>query len=533
MRVLDPIKNFLRPGYHRLKKEPYFSLHWLHSKIVDRIFGQPEMYKILGQIPKTLIRQLLEVSQKGGVQFEPESCKTRDNLLINQLSPQQIRRLNEDVEVLTIPRDFGRIILNSIFKSVRAYSKSPLVVCNFRAWITRPGAPRRGPNEMHTDGFYPGHFKVMLYLNGLNRASGMLCIGNELVTDKEEGTVIGFRNSDIPHSGIPGEMEERAVIEVTFIRTFLTDISVFKREFNGRHFNSLYKLYREILPRRIVAYAQQVVFGKLAPSIVVGKTIITSIFSRRPKGDRVYLGSGHCGWKDWKCFDIVDHPNVSYLKFSPEFVLPLRKNSIELIYSSHNLEHLDNPTVTRLILQSYDKLQSGGKFLLKIPNFSYLIEAYRSGNLSEINDSGVLDVMHTWHNKGVQPTLENKISMVFCGYMDRAYGKHFQDASAGLASGGYHGPAVLPAAELKYLLQNKEISEISECLNQAALSDENFLEFNHQNAWSNDDLIGLFCANGYRCVSSDPYKITKRFYGSIPDIKKFFDQSSYFLFVKP
>jgi hypothetical protein len=320
MLLVDEVKNILRPVYHRLKKEPHLSIHWAHAKLLDGLFGKPEMYKILGRIPNTLIRQLLEEAQKGGVRFEQEQRKRTNNLLINELSAEQIKRLNNDLEVILISSDFCRIIINWIFKSVRDYSKSPLVVCNIRAWITRPGVPRRGPNEVHTDGFFPGHFKVMVYLTGLSKASGMLLLGNEVVTNQKPGTVVAFRNSDIPHSGIPGDKNERVVIEITFLRSLFTDISICKREFNGRHFENLFKVYKDIARDRLREWVDRVFLRKLNRGIVRGKDVISSLILRRFKGDRVYLGSGRCDWKNWKCFDIVSDPNVVYVADRERFL---------------------------------------------------------------------------------------------------------------------------------------------------------------------------------------------------------------------
>ena len=44
------------------------------------------------------------------------------------------------------------------------YLKSPFSFVNTRAWLTKPGSNKFGPNSIHKDGFLPGHVKLMIYL---------------------------------------------------------------------------------------------------------------------------------------------------------------------------------------------------------------------------------------------------------------------------------------------------------------------------------------------------------------------------------
>jgi len=78
---------------------------------------------------------------------------------------------------------------------IKSYVKSPFCFVNVRAWKTLPNSELFGPNTLHTDGFYPGHLKVMLYLTPLSKESGSLQVGQELIIDKPAGTAVIFKNS--------------------------------------------------------------------------------------------------------------------------------------------------------------------------------------------------------------------------------------------------------------------------------------------------------------------------------------------------
>ena len=125
--------------------------------------------------------------------------------------------------------------LRNKFKNVL---KSPITFVNSKAWRTPPDTKLIASNAMHLDGFEPGHLKFMIYMNGLSDAEGGIIIDNELITNKEPGFILLFKNSDVMHAAIPGKSGKRLVLEITIMRSFVDKTQVNRSHFAGRHLRS-------------------------------------------------------------------------------------------------------------------------------------------------------------------------------------------------------------------------------------------------------------------------------------------------------
>jgi hypothetical protein len=129
------------------------------------------------------------------------------------------------------------IKLHQVFREkLSEYLKSPFSFVNTRAWLTKPGSNKFGPNSIHRDGFSPGHVKLMIYLTPLNENYGQFNLAGNIITNQPVGTCIAFRNSDIDHSGIPGEKFPRICIEITLFRTLVNCNQFHNGHPNGRHY---------------------------------------------------------------------------------------------------------------------------------------------------------------------------------------------------------------------------------------------------------------------------------------------------------
>jgi hypothetical protein len=116
---------------------------------------------------------------------------------------------------------------------------SPFSIVNTRAWSISPGATKLGAYRNHNDGFLPGHLKIMVYLNPMNNDYGYLVVNENKITDQAAGTCVLFKNSDIEHRGVSGEMFERTCIEITIQRTFVNLEQPHDGHPIGRHYASL------------------------------------------------------------------------------------------------------------------------------------------------------------------------------------------------------------------------------------------------------------------------------------------------------
>jgi len=100
---------------------------------------------------------------------------------------------------------------------------------------------------------------------------------------------------------------------------------------------------------------------------------------------RINIGSG-----DWKCdgWTNLDYPtkwyagSQSHHKFIPFDIrkdnLPFKNESIDLIYSSHVIEHIENEHIDKLFRECYRVLKCGGGGRLCCPDAEFLYEATKA-----------------------------------------------------------------------------------------------------------------------------------------------------------
>lgn len=245
---------------------------------------------------------------------------------------------------------------------------------------------------------------------------------------------------------------------------------------------------------------------------------------------KVNVGSGERDWSGWLLLDEVRFPKTRRFRSTPNCTIPLSAGSAELVYSSHHLEHLDNNSVSRVIAESHRVLSDYGSLVVKIPNFSLFKENYIVGNHELLEFCGVHDVVDTWKEYGVKNSFAAQTAMMFCGYWNTQYGNHFSGQTSRV-KGAYHGPPILPESKLDWALQTLSIRELSRYFNREALSDPNFKQFNHQNAWDTSGFIRIIEDMGFECEATSLEEIEGKAL-DIPDLLSMQEISAYYLFKK-
>lgn len=98
---------------------------------------------------------------------------------------------------------------------------------------------------------------------------------------------------------------------------------------------------------------------------------------------KLHLGVGKCYIPGWVNIDIFS--TVSADLYANMSALPYDRNSIDVIYASHVLEHVNRHVVRTVLNHWYDLLVPGGLLRLSVPNFSAIITRYNmTHNLSEL-----------------------------------------------------------------------------------------------------------------------------------------------------
>jgi predicted SAM-dependent methyltransferase len=221
-------------------------------------------------------------------------------------------------------------------------------VVNVRAWSVKPGG-QIGANAWHMDDHTRYVRKFMLYLNPPNLENGTI----EIVTRKGKGMVVEapnptgvlFDSAILKHRGRPGSKNLRPMIEVTLIPALSTSTRYIYAGQNAR------------FPKNPFDF-------KLAEEPTM--YAVTDDFNLAGK---LNIGGGpnfkHNGWVNLESVQSPQNPFPFML--SPSAVFPVASSSIQLVYSSHCLEQLDDATVAQTLKEARRVLGSEGILLLKLP----------------------------------------------------------------------------------------------------------------------------------------------------------------------
>ena len=231
--------NILINLYHRTKRKIFYiknnySFH-INNFITNFIYGKVSIkcheFKTLKTDVDEFIKILINSKE---LEFLNEE---ENNFQFNQRKRFQNNPLEyeayKDMSKYTIwfklsDSEFINGYLKKIIPIIKDNIKSPCSIVNLRAWKSLPNSKptffkgrKRGAFRMHTDKFPPGHFKCMIYLNPLNEKYGEFQIEEKKIQSETSGTSILFGNSDYNHQAITGTENDRFVIEITIMRTFV------------------------------------------------------------------------------------------------------------------------------------------------------------------------------------------------------------------------------------------------------------------------------------------------------------------------
>ncbi|MFB9887614.1 methyltransferase domain-containing protein [Balneatrix alpica] len=264
----------------------------------------------------------------------------------------------------------------------------------------------------------------------------------------------------------------------------------------------------------------------------VKKDVYDYLASTFPVKRFLNVGGGRFVYPEWYNVDInADENYAIFNDFSGVEKLPIENSSIELAYTSHCLEHLNDAQVDFVFREVNRILHSSGAFLVKIPDFDWLLEKCKINDKSAFSDElwNFPCATQTWKNSGVEDTIENRCAYLFCGYWNAAFGNLFDKYDVN-AEGAYNGPPKIEEDVLKQWICSSSPKEFVDLLRKL-VKERKGITFNHQNAWSVEELEVVAKGHGFNLLSVDRDKIVKR-YSYVPGIKEMYAISAYYLFVK-
>jgi len=503
-------------------------LFGIHSYLVDHLWGTPEDV-VVGKISEELI---IEIKNDFCTNFSfSESAQhildvqNHPTLSTGKPRPEVLETLNQNIVAGNL-HQFSNAhqtvqkLHNELRQMFKVYVGSPFVFINTRIWKTKPLSKRFGPNDWHTDGFAPGHMKIMVYLTPLNPEHGCFSWKDRSgmthhLDNEPEGTAVCFRNSDVSHTGVPGTTHERISIEVTLMRSLVDGEQEWPGHFLGRHLKS---------PKQL----ENVSKADVSVNI---NNVGTKFFISPDVEDcvKVNIGSGARNWPGWVCLDELDSIGVTKMKFHERCDFPIDESSVSLFYSSHFFEHVSDPVVSRVLMEMKKCAKPGALFILKIPDFSWFLEQYKFSIRESMKNKGIESVLWSWRSNAVEDTFENRLAMMFCGIWNQAYGDHFSNNINYNGKGAYHGPPRLPSPKIKHLLNSNSPNKISRELVRVASEEKTLKSFNHQNAWSEAEIVELLSKFQIDVLNNHRNLICDQFKEIIPDLEDMKNWSAYYL----
>ncbi|MFL2805402.1 MAG: hypothetical protein ACJ0BI_00160 [Paracoccaceae bacterium] len=198
-----------------------------HEELVTSVYGQQVNFMEMAIDENTVDKLAAHLDTLNSVKFTDfcelkQTTEQPDPLHKIIFEKEKSAVLDKNMTLLDYKNsEMNKRLLSGLRKEISKYVKSPFVFVNTRAWITKPGAERFGPNDEHLDGFNAGHMKIMIYLTPMNVEFGYFTINGQKVIDRKPGATILFRNSNLRHSGIPGNKFPRICMEITLQRTLL------------------------------------------------------------------------------------------------------------------------------------------------------------------------------------------------------------------------------------------------------------------------------------------------------------------------
>jgi SAM-dependent methyltransferase len=500
--------------------------------------------------------------------FRKEDCA--EDYIAADLTAETIQTLNErHIFFGAAPFEAQAAFTNymmSIGKDIERELGHPWTIVNVRAWTTLKSEDF-GPTQWHVDGFSSFATKMMIYPLPMNHRNGTLELydrqGKLHEMASEEPACILFDNAALLHRG-RGGADRRPAIEVQTMPCDSTDI---RYVFAGQNARTLRSFAPEIeaeiaasrhvrpSPRPAVAAAPRRRTWKSLVPVVIKQSVKSALSRIRgaaygknptlnptqyvpPRSESeivnhaafLNIGGGaqfnYPGWINLE--EAVSELNPLSFRLSSDCVFPVRSASIQLIYSSHCLEHLDDATVARVLSEAGRVIARTGRLIIKVPDFDEVLRRWQSNDLAYFDQWGLQEIVGTWGASDVLDNIDTRASMVFCGFWNSHWGNHFGTGPRKVVEKAYHGPARLDRTQLHDLLATRNPRLISQVLVSHVMRNETDYSFNHRNAWSKDEFASLLRKSGFKVeTDSDATSVVAR-HESIPDIRNMLSISAYY-----
>ncbi|MEE8058023.1 MAG: hypothetical protein V3T17_09320 [Pseudomonadales bacterium] len=442
---------------------------------------------------------------------------------------------------------------NNLITTVLGY---PFNVLNVRCQISDPGATVP-PFDWHKDLCPVSVVKILYYLDGASETAGSTAIqldsGEEIIFKGKVGSWVLINIAKLSHKGIPSINSRRKMLEITLAPTPLSDCTAHSVGLNASYpwvpwLSPSYRLnngkYAEVVARHsnhfnelVRSLTEKQETDNSSLQLKAAMSVHEYNANHPPKHLNIGGGPGflHQYWRNFEEVFSVNNPMPFHL--SPDLPFPIKAGTLETVYTSHNLEHLDDSTVAYVLNEGFRVLKEGGFLVIKIPDFDKYLDQWRSGDTSLTFEKSPFSFKEsrTWRNKNIPDNITYRTAEMFCGLWDTKFGNEKAlFSNVGDWNGpGYVGAPWIPEEDIAEVFTNTtSCHEISAYLKGRALDLGEKIYLNHQNAWSHDEMHKMLIDIGYEVVSMDAQAIVEKV-KFIPGVEQWYSASAYYLAQKP
>lgn len=198
----------------------------------------------------------------------------------------------------------------------------------------------------------------------------------------------------------------------------------------------------------------------------------------------------------------LDYNGLEHFPFTPNCRFPLVDESIPFVYTSHVLEHLNPPTILRVLSEVKRVLKKEGVFLIRVPDYDLALDHWRRSDISFFQQSVWCYPIETWSTRGVVDCVDYRAAMLFFGFANKEFGMPFGVVTPN-AYGAYYGPPVVAPEYLHQIALENTPSQIVMKLREIVVNNEPTHYIVHQSAWSRQELKDLLEQFDFEVVSFD------------------------------
>lgn len=217
-------------------------------------------------------------------------------------------------------------------------------------------------------------------------------------------------------------------------------------------------------------------------------------------GEGLNIGGGrNTRYPGWINLDAATDGSRESFILSPHCHFSLDDKSIVTAYSSHVFEHLDDATVSRVLSETHRVLMDDGYFIIKIPYFDEILEAWRAHDEVFFSHDYWGFPTNLWANLGVSDCLDTRAAFLFSSFGSPELNGLFSGHENLNHPRAYYGPPLVSPAYLRSLMQEKQTphSIAAQLRKQILLESGGNTDFGHQNAWSRSELKDLLQSFGF------------------------------------